>query len=64
MPLEFTYPSPKTAPALPIGKASHKSARLELLDKQANMSIKPPLILTAALVLPSSMLETASRGHR
>ncbi|BBY07105.1 helicase-related protein [Mycobacterium noviomagense] len=31
--------------------------RLELLDQQALMSTKPPHILTAALVLPLSMLE-------
>ncbi|GAA0966610.1 helicase-related protein [Actinocorallia libanotica] len=31
--------------------------RLELLDRQALMSTKPPLIATAALVLPSTMLE-------
>lgn len=31
--------------------------RLELLDQQALMSTKPPLILTAALVLPVAMLE-------
>ncbi len=31
--------------------------RLELLDRQALMSSKPPLILTAALVLPVGMLE-------
>ncbi|OUS94589.1 hypothetical protein CA951_16840 [Rhodococcus sp. NCIMB 12038] len=33
--------------------------RLELLDQQALMSTKPPLILTAALVLPVAMLEGA-----
>ena len=32
-------------------------ARLELLDRQALMSTKPPLILTTALVLPVNMLE-------
>ncbi|MGG7100880.1 helicase-related protein [Rhodococcus sp. 24CO] len=31
--------------------------RLELLDQQALMSTKPPLILTAALVLPLGMIE-------
>lgn len=31
--------------------------RLELLDKQALMSTKPPRIMTAALVLPVNMLE-------
>ncbi|KUI22644.1 helicase [Mycobacterium sp. GA-1285] len=31
--------------------------RLEMLDKQALMSTKPPRIITAALVLPVSMLE-------
>ncbi|WP_208722095.1 helicase-related protein [Rhodococcus qingshengii] len=33
--------------------------RLELLDQQALMSTKPPLILTAALVLPVGMIEEA-----
>jgi superfamily II DNA or RNA helicase len=32
--------------------------RLELLDQQTLMSTKPPLILTAALVLPISMFES------
>lgn len=33
--------------------------RLELLDQQALMSTKPPLILTAALVLPIGMIDDA-----
>ncbi|GAB6925924.1 helicase-related protein [Rhodococcus erythropolis] len=33
--------------------------RLELLDQQALMSTKPPLILTAALVLPLGMIDDA-----
>ncbi len=52
---------PKESPASLKGKAVDLQVRLdrrlELIDQQCTMGTKPPLVVTAALVLPVGMLE-------